>query len=360
MLWRRPPPRDRATHLFLAVCDHYEPAWRRPGRHVETARVDRWVRDYPRLAMRFADSAGRPPRHSFFYPIEDAEYDDRHIARIAELCRGGFGEVEVHLHHDGDSSDQLRELLHRRTERLHNEHGLLTRDADGRIRYGFIHGNWALDNSRSDGRWCGVNDEITILRETGCYADFTMPSAPADCQTAQINSIYYAVDDPKCAKSHDRGTAARVGRMPPADGLLMVQGPLAWDFGDRKWGVLPRLENGDLTGRRPPSIDRLRLWTGCGIGIEGKDDWVFVKLHTHGAQEANLEMLLGEPAVRFHSQLREMADRNPTFRYYYVTAREMADLVLQAERGLETPMIAPFDSDSPAVTPLQSAAPARP
>ena len=38
-------------------------------------------------------------------------------------------------------------------------------------RFGFIHGNWCLDNSRADGRWCGLNNELILLRELGCYAD---------------------------------------------------------------------------------------------------------------------------------------------------------------------------------------------
>ncbi len=84
--------------------------------------------------------------------------------------------------------------------------GLLSRYRDtGELAYGFVHGNWALDNSHPEGRACGVNDELTILRETGCFADFTMPSAPSPTQTRKINSIYYAVDDPGKPKSHDWG-----------------------------------------------------------------------------------------------------------------------------------------------------------
>ena len=48
--------------------------------------------------------------------------------------------------------------------------------SNGRVVFGFIHGNWALDNSRPDGKYCGLNNEITLLRDLGCYADFTMPS----------------------------------------------------------------------------------------------------------------------------------------------------------------------------------------
>ncbi len=322
---------DREMHLFLCICDHYEPMWKRPARHVQDARVARWVEEYPRSVAGLSDFTGRPPQHTFFYPGD--EYDAEHVEAIAALCRRGFGDVDVHLHHRNDTSESLRDKLENYVRTLHDRHGLLERETPGRISYGFIHGNWALDNSHPHGDWCGVDDEITVLRETGCYADFTMPAAPDPCQTKTINSIYYAIDDPFCSKSHDVGIAARVGRNRPQDGLLMIQGPLVFDWSDRKWGVVPRLENGDLTGRRPATLDRLKLWTSAGVSVAGREDWRFLKLHTHGAQESNLEMFLGGAMRRFHEDLRQLAEDHPQLKYYYVTAREMANLVHQAERG---------------------------
>src|SRR5713101_1254028 len=127
---------------------------------------------------------------------------------------------------------------------LSERHGLL-RKREGRTLFGFIHGNWSLDNSRPDGRWCGVNNELQVLRETGCYADFTLPSAPSACQTRKINSIYYATDDPQRPKSHDTGTDVRVGGKPGGD-LLIVQGPLALNWNSRKFSLLPRIENSEV------------------------------------------------------------------------------------------------------------------
>jgi len=326
---------ERPQHVFIALCDHFEPMWQRPALHVQNARVERWVREYPESVAGICDSSGRPPQHTFFYPGD--EYDAGHVDKIAALRRDGYGDVEVHLHHRHDTSASLREKLESYVRILRDRHGLLGQDASGKITYGFIHGNWALDNSRPDGDWCGVNDEITILRQTGCYADFTMPSAPDACQTTTINSIYYALDDPNRPKSHDRGIVAQVGATPPSDGLLMIQGPLAVDWGSRKWGLLPRLENGELTGRRPPSMKRFGLWCRAGICVSGRADWRFIKLHTHGAQELNAAMLLGERMRNFHVMLREAASRLPQFKYYYVTAREVASLVQQAERGNVVP-----------------------
>jgi hypothetical protein len=329
-----PKPKVRPKHVFICVADHYEPMWNRPADSIQMGRVERWARDYPKMAAGIADSRGRPPQHTFFYPLD--EYKPEQLQPIADLCRAGYGDIEIHLHHDNDTAEGTREKLLRFAETLNSAHGMLRRDDKGQLRYAFIHGNWALDNSRSDGRWCGVNDELTVLMETGCYADMTMPSAPSDCQTSTINSIYYAQDDPLRPKSHDHGTAAKAGARPPQNTLLMIQGPLALDWSRRKLGLLPGIENGDLTGRMPPSLQRLELWLQAGVRVVGRDDWSFIKLHTHGAQEANAAMLLGEPTRAFHQALPRHAAAHG-FQYYYVTAFEVAALVKQAEQGFTAP-----------------------
>jgi hypothetical protein len=118
--------------------------------------------------------------------------------------------------------------------------------------------------------------------------------------------------------------------------LLLVQGPLALDWTHRKRRLLPKLENGDLMVGRPPTVDRFRLWVKANVRVHGQKDWCFVKLHTHGAQESNATMLLGETTRRFHHDLAQLAP-SARFNYYYVTAREMAQLAHQAEEGASVP-----------------------
>jgi hypothetical protein len=323
--------RTGRVHLLLCIADHYEPWWGNPAADRAHRRVGRWVEDYPRLLGGFRDADGRPPRHTFFYPLED--YVPEHLDALAGLCRDGFGEVEVHLHHDRETGESLRRRLDAYKELLAARHGLLARDkATGALAYGFVHGNWALDNARPDGRWCGVNDELDILRETGCYADFTLPSAPSATQTRKINSIYYATDDPERPLSHDRGLDVGAGPR-PAKSLLLIQGPLLPDWGNRKWGLVPRVENGCLQASQPPTDRRIDLWLRAGVQVVGRPDWSFVKLHTHGAIESNRRMLLGEPTIAFHHALARRAARNPGFCFHYVTAREMVNLVHAAEAG---------------------------
>jgi hypothetical protein len=319
------------VHVLLCVADHFEPQWGRPDAATARLRVEQWVQEYPRLFREFRDSDGQAPQHTFFFPIDEYEHD--HVEMLAELCRAGFGEVEMHLHHDDDSSESLRARLLEFKELFSERHGLLSRDRrTGELAYGFIHGNWALDNSRPDGRWCGVNNELDILRETGCYADFTLPSAPSPTQTRKINSIYYASDDPVRPKSHDRGIDVGTSPAPPG-ALLLIQGPLVLNWRRRKWGLAPRVENGCLQANQPPRIDRLDLWVRARVQVPARPDWYFVKVYTHGAPEANHRVLLGEPMTRFHFDLRQRASVDLNFHYHYVTAREMYNLVKAAEAG---------------------------
>ena len=44
-------------------------------------------------------------------------------------------------------------------------------------------------------------------------------------------------------------------------------------------------------------------------------------------------MVLGEPMVRFHESLARKAEADPHFRYHYVTAHEMVNLIRAAEDG---------------------------
>ena len=115
----------------------------------------------------------------------------------------------------------------------------------------------------------------------------------------------------------------------------MVQGPLVLDWSRRKWGVMPGIENSCLQKSQPPNEARLELWLRANVKIPTHPQWFFVKLHTHGANEPNQDVLLGEPMVRFHEALRERAGRDSNFRFHYVTAREMANIALAAGQNLD-------------------------
>ena len=299
---RRSPRPGESIHLLLCIADHFEPKLGGAPPPQAAARVRRWVEEYPKQFAEFRDFDGEPPRHSFFFPAE--EYEPQYLDSLTELCAKGFGEVEIHLHHDKDTAENLRRTLNEFKQMLADRHGLLARDRGmGEVRYAFIHGNWALDNSRPDGRWCGVTNELDILRETGCYVDMTLPAAPDPAQTRKINRIYYAQGRPGRCRSHNSGID--VGRAPAPDrGLMLIQGPLCLDWSSRKFGLVPRVENACLQGNQPPRERRVANWLRARVQVPTRSDWFFVKLHTHGANEGNMPVLLGEPMVRFHRYLR--------------------------------------------------------
>lgn len=200
-----------------------------------------------------------------------------------------------------------------------------------------MHGNWALDNSRKDGRWCGLNNEISLLRDTGCYADFTLPCSPADGQTRKTNSIYFAYDDPERPKSHDRGRDVVFGGKSSGD-LLMIQGPLMLNWRRRALGFLPGIENGDVSLANQVTRERIRLWIAAGISVRGRDDVIFIKIHTHGLKPRNTPVLLGEELDRGFRVLEKEFNDGDLYTLYYVSAREMANAVHAFNDGVDLPV----------------------
>ena len=122
----------------------------------------------------------------------------------------GIADVEVHLHHDGEGQQNFVDRISTFTGTLISRHGLL-RKQNGQPAFAFIHGNWALDNSRPDGRYCGLNNELALLRDLGCYADLTMPSGASPTQSRTVNTIYWAVDDPRSQNPMTRGIPVKPG-----------------------------------------------------------------------------------------------------------------------------------------------------
>jgi len=317
----RTPHSGGPRHLLFALCDHYEPLWGHAPDDVGRARVDAWADGYARLGE-FRDENGRPPRHGWFFPGE--EYRPYFLDRLGELVRAGFGEVEVHLHHDGDTAATLREKIDDTLGKF-AEHGHLSRD-NGRYRWAFIHGNWSLANGRPDGRWCGVDDELVVLHELGCYVDLTFPSAPDPCQPDRVNVVYWPTGDLAKRRAYEHGERARVGASYD-DRLLMITGPLAL----AREGMRVRLENGALTGDDPPTAARVATWIKQAIHVEGRPEWVFCKIHTHGAIEKTASSLLGPGGREMHAALQDLRGRG--WKVHYVTAREMYNVARAAMDG---------------------------
>jgi hypothetical protein len=196
-----------------------------------------------------------------------------------------------------------------------------------------VHGNFALANS-AEGCFCGVDSEVQILAETGCYADFTLPTATRHpSQTAKINSLY------ECALPLDRrapqrrGIDLRRGRVPKTFPLI-IQGPLLLDLkrsvGTRRLAI----ENGAITTSHPMSLERLHLCKQANIHVVGRPDWLFIKLHCHSMDPNQWDAVIGPAFLSFLGELVTGAPGRQEI-LHFVTTREMTNIALAACDGKE-------------------------
>jgi hypothetical protein len=330
---------DQQQHLIFVIANHFEPGWSDDGTILDLSTQQRRLEDWCEQARLIGEAVRDHDRTSFrhtnFYPAE--QYHKSLLERMASLQAAGLGEVEIHLHHgveQPDTAENTRRVLLEFRDALAQEHKCLSRMTDEETpMYAFVHGNWALANS-ARGRCCGVDSEMQILAETGCYADLTLPSAPDISQVARINAIYQCGHSLTEARPHRNGPSVRVGSQTELP--LIFTGPLAFDWGRRRKGVpVPRLDNGALTARYPPTVERLNRWSAARIGVRGRPEWVFIKLYCHGFFDEDQSAMIGDEMKRFLSEVLELAERTRRFKLHFASAREMFNIAMAAVDGRE-------------------------
>jgi hypothetical protein len=325
-------------HLIFIVANHFEPAWSANGfldLPTQEARVDHWVEMARKTAELIKDHDGTPFRHTNFYPAE--QYHPSLLNTLAAMQAEGLGEVEVHLHHGVDGPDtpaNLRRTLETFRDQLADEHKCLSRlQGEGMPRYAFVHGNLALANS-AGGMYCGVDSEMQILAETGCYADLTLPSAPERSQVPRINAVYQCGHGLTERSPHRSGPSLKQ-HQPPKLPVIMT-GPLVFNWHRRLYGLpVPRLDDGVLAANYALDIDRLNRWVGANITVMGRPEWVFIKLYCHGFFPNDQDSVIGEGVRRFWQEVFEYAERTGKFKIHFATAREAFNIAVAATEGLE-------------------------
>jgi hypothetical protein len=249
------------------------------------------------------------------------------------MCRKGLGEIELHFHHNRvepfpDTEATFRVKISNAL-RSFSRFGIFPVQ-DGKARFSFIHGDWALDNSRGD-KFCGINNELEVLSSLGCYADFTFP-ALYESQPAMINKIFYANEDPLRPKSYNIGQEVSVGSR-QGERIMIIQGPL----GIRARGIssrfLPAIEWADIANSNPPTCRRVDFWINTAIAVKGREDFVFVKLHTHGAWEGCSQAMFAGPMDDMLNYLETRYNDRSRYFLHYVTAREMYNCIKALEAG---------------------------
>jgi hypothetical protein len=305
--------KNNTKHYIFTMVDHYE-----PGFDSSTAILasKNWLNKFEPIANRHFDSYGNNFKYSWFYPYDQA--NDDVIKRLIKTTQKGFGEIEFHWHHPKYTNNTFREAL---SEAIgwFNKHGLMISDKpNAKPNFAFIHGNWALDNSLSV---CGVDNEIDILQEFGGYMDMTFSTIGQDSQPFhKINQLYHVVDTPD-SKSYESGQEAIFNKV--NDDFLIFQGPL-------NFSLDLSIEYGAVENYALPTPKRIRKWMDSNIHVNGKPEWVFIKVYSHGIQS---DAIINSHLDSMLSDLYEEVDARSA-KLHFMTAREAYNVVKAVEAGL--------------------------
>lgn len=316
------------------MADHFEPGTGGVTPETEIKRVSSLAKKYPEIVKGHMDRAGNLPKRTWFFPPHYHRFGN--LRRLVELCESGFGEIELHLHHgvgEPDSPENLKKTIESCIKE-YSRFGIFGTE-EGKKRYAFIHGKWALDNSLG-GMHCGVNSELKVLNETGCYADFTFPSLNIT-NPLMINEIFYATDDPARPKSYNRGEKVRRFGRKTGD-LMLIEGPVHPFFMERsrvkrKFFTLRALGDA-ITDDTPVTSKRAKAWVNAAVHVKGKREWVFVKTSTHGA--VHEETVLGPKMKELFGLFETEFNDGKNHILHYVTAREMYNVIKAVESGRDS------------------------
>lgn len=309
------------THVIFQFVDHFELAGKPP-------RLSEWMTKYPSLASRHSDADGSCPKHTWFYAMDLMLEDE--LEQLRELVEAGFGEIELHWHHSFDTPGSFQSKL-RAGMKVFQKYGFMRPIEEGRDGcFAFIHGNWALNNSRGN-EFCGVDNEIELLKQAGCYGDFTFPALYSPAQPNMVNSIYYA-DFKRGPAGYFRGRKAAVNCREFETEFMIFQGPFTINWKDWRFKWHPAIEDGDI-GMSNTHGDPIRIdsWIRQGIHVKGRPDWIFVKVFCHGGQDH--QFVLGEETDKMFSYLEEKYNDGAHYVLHYVTSREAYNMVKAAEDG---------------------------
>lgn len=308
---------DCAEPLDVCVlfCDHFELEHGGAAVRDQIARARRWQELYSSACVGHEDSDGYRPKHTWFVPLLLTAAELRPI--MSEWAGRGFGEIEYHSHHPVSAgSEQFRSEVSY-AKRILAGMGALPDE-----RYGFVHGMFAL--AASNPKYCTIRDELSILEDTGCYADFTFPSLGTLSQPRMSNRIFYPEVNGG-PKPYDSGKPVCVGEK--GNGLMLIQGPLWCGVGWRS------LDDANVSANELPYSSRVSNWMEANVHVEGQPNWVFIALHGHTAIEKNQDALWGNGGMPgLWGELEREAEMKGN-RLHYITARESYNIIKAAEDG---------------------------
>jgi len=272
-------------HLYAAFCNHLSPFHGSVSQEIAEHRIVTWQREYTRFASEHRDSLGNMPVHTFFY--DEADYNPRFIDVLHRMCKNGIADVEILLRHDQNTAFNFKRKVEGFRDVLFHHHGLLRRNEEA-ISFAFVHDYTAPCGSHQQNILCNVNQKQLILKECGCYADFTLTNQK---KRASVKKE-----------------------------LLLIEGPLGTNWKT----LLPRVENGEISARSRFTPHRARMWLDTVPQINGDTKNIFLKLHTHGAVDSTVRYLFGESGIHeLYGYLEKISVDNCDLILHYVSAYEM-------------------------------------
>jgi len=320
-------PRGILRHVMFLFVDHWEPGYG----SVALTKANLWYEDYGRMARRHVDADGCHPKHDWFCLY----LEKKPLQIIAKTVFDGLGEMNIHIHHgtvnddNNDNCSEMSGLIDQYLMYLNKVGACLTAEEHPQQTFGFIHGMWALDNSRfvnGHRQYCGCNEELNLLMSKNCYADFTFP-AWGPMQPTVIQSRIFATRDSFQPTSYNIPLNVReiTVNFPPArDEFVIFQGP----------NCDTNIDQDDA-----PTLSRMNTWVNYNVSISGKSAWVFVKMYSHGSQTlsypAGYSNLIGSTMDKFYSDIERDYNDGVNYKLHYCTAREGYNIAMAAADGVD-------------------------
>jgi hypothetical protein len=276
---------------MLCICDRITSV-----AGLERSQLRQRGESFREFARRYSDADGSHPKHTLFVPPALAQENDA-FEMVADFARQTGSETEFYLCAQHQAPEAVRGEIDLLKSALDRQ-SLLSRNATGAPRFAVLG---------------GMRLPVAPLREAGCRADFT-PSAPGQ---RTLNLLHYRSDS-EPMKLH-RVRADRDAAVTRPGELLRIPNPVCLDWESRRFGVLPRVESGELTAHEPPTAHRLKLWLECHVTVDARPNWHFIALHANSMSE-HRAATIGPASARFHQGLAAMAAADKTVRFHYVSA----------------------------------------
>ncbi len=273
-----------------------------------------------RITEAHVDCTGRHFRYTFACPVYDWSASD--MACLTEYCRAGLGEIELLLPSVCPDSDNLRRLLTRSVSSLEQSSFVIVRSSER-----------SSERKASPDR----KAELLLLRDFGCYADFSFPDPASSLQPSRINTVTSVSHQADSDNPYKDAASIKSGAVSYGD-LFVIDGPMIIDW--TNWCGLfnPSVEFGRLSYYSPPDTTRIERWIRADVHVDGQPNWVFVKLilSDHFLAGSSSELL--ESLDHTLDCLERRLAEGDEYRLHYVTAREMYNIARAAEAGKTSPV----------------------